>query len=173
MKLKYNYISLNEKVLPGKTAKGNPVTYAVPDVLTDLEARALIKAIESNNKLAEIVRKPEIRSGTPEWNQFWTMLSQVPGMDAIIAAHGEEELRRYRISRSTHTGDIPDMELFDQDAKVDKRPSLPSFQGHWKDKESFRSGAAPKEGELKAKNQPESMGTTFKQVPVQGKNQPQ
>lgn len=173
MKLKYNYISLNEKVLPGKTAKGYPVTYAVPDVLTDLEARALIQAIEGNDKLAEIVRKPEIRSGTPEWNRFWDMLSQVPGMDKILAAHGAEELRRYRISRSIHSGDIPDMELFDQDAKVDKRPSLPSFQGHWKDKETIRSGAATKEVQPKGKNQPESMGTSFKQVPVQGKNQPQ
>jgi hypothetical protein len=171
--LKYNYYSLQEKVLQGNTAKGQPVIYAVPDILTDTEAEVLIDTIEQNAKLAEIVRNPKIRSGTPEWASFWAALSAVPAIKAMEKAHGAANLHRYRISRTLYTTERPEMEDFDAKLKADNRPSLPSFQDHWEDYAAGREGAVTRQDPRKGKDQQQNTGTTFKQSPVKGKDQPE
>lgn len=150
--LKYNYFSLQEQVLQGNTIKNQPVIYAVPDILTKPEAEVLIDTIEKDLKLAEIVRNPNIRSGTPEWDNLWTALSAYPAIQSMVATHGAENLRRYRISRTLYTKERPEMEEFDAKLKADKRPSLPSFQEHWKDYAAGRSGTNTKEPPQKGKD---------------------
>lgn len=152
--LKYNYFSLDEKVVQGRTAGNNVVIYAVPEVLTNAQAQTLIKAIEQDQKLSEVVRNPAVKSGTPEWNEFWTQLSAAPGVQDILAAHGAENLSRYRISRSTNTSDLEGMESYDVKAQADKRPVLPSFQAHWEDSGFGRTGAISKETPVKGKDAP-------------------
>ena len=155
--IKYNHYSpndkfLNEKVLQGNTVENFPVIYAVPDVLTDTEAEVLIDTIEKDLKLADVVRDSKIRSGTPQWDAFWTALSAYPAIQAMEAAHGAENLRRYRISRTRYPKERPEMEDFDAKLKADKRPSLPSFEEHWKDYAAGRSGANFQEPPEKGKD---------------------
>ena len=150
--LKYNYYSLQEQVLQGNTPSNKPVIYAVPDILSKAEAGILVDTIEKNSKLAEIIRNPHIRSGTPEWDNLWAALSEYPAIQAMIVAHGADNLRRYRISRTLYTKERPEMEEFDAKLKADKRPSLPSFQEHRKDYAAGRSGTNTKQTPQKGKD---------------------
>jgi hypothetical protein len=65
------------------------------------------------------------------------------------------------------------LEDFDAKLKQDNRPSLPSFQDHWEDYSAGRSGAATKQAPQKGKDPQQNTGTTFKQTPVKGKEQPE
>lgn len=182
--IRYNHTSLNQKtlnqkilseqVLRGLTAsKKRFVYYAVPDGLTEVEAELIIDAIENNPTLLNIVANAQIRSGTPEWSNFWDILSKSPGIAKIESTHGADELRRYRISRTINLGDKSEMEDFDAKLKQDGRPSLPSFQEYWSDDLSGRSGATTKQTPIQGKDTQQNTGTTFKQTPVKGKEQPE
>lgn len=180
----YHYNILTEKVMQGRSAGGNVVIYALPDVFDGegqptVDASTLIQAIETYQndgkfELLEILRKAEVASGTPEWKRFWDILYQIPKARAVVDKYGgREALSRYRISRTNQAAALTSMEIYDAKMKEDKSPSLPSFQEYWESDIHGRAGAGTKQVQQKGKEQQQNSGTVTKQVPVKGKDQPE
>lgn len=135
MKLvQYKYLLVNENVWGGVTSGNFPVIYAVPDFLEREDAERLISIVENKPELLKVVTNYNLKSNSPEWENFWKIFSENEEGQKILEKYSGEiqNLKNFRISRAKPGADTENLKLYDQWARENLgKTALPSFQDWW------------------------------------------